>query len=732
MRHICLAFCGGVLLAHQLPVLPPTWVPLSLLVLLTPLLRLSLFRAVWFLLAGVGLVVVSAQAALSDRLSAGEDGRVQTVQGRIIGVPAAGERDVRFLFRPLEPDLEDLPKRVRVRWFQAPIVPEAGSVWQLKLRLASPYQRVNPGVPDIERYYFANRIGATAQVVGAGDNRQLEKGRGLHNWRQRLGRWVRLRIADEDASALAVALTVGDRQLIDPQLRERLLVTGTAHLVAISGLHVGLVAGGTWLTCAALLRFVALPAKRWPATLLAIPPALAAAVIYSALAGFALPTQRALIMVTFGFLAVFLRRGTSPWNVLLYALCAVLLLDPLAPLGAGFWLSFGAVATLIYLAAGHSSAATSVESFGRVQLALLVALAPITLWWFGRIAWLAPLANAFAIPLVGSLVVPLLLTGVMLGQFSEALGGFLVGWAGWLLELLDHGLAMLASLNPGADIRAVPPFWVMLPVCLGVVTVLTPVALPVRLCGLLLVALPLAWKPAPIPEGGAVVVLADVGHGHALLIRTRRHALLYDTGPAWFGRDLARLLIHHGVRRPDAVVLSNDRAGSIGGADAALLDGATRIGPDQDITCADAAGWHWDGVELRFIRNASGADAGCLLMIDAGGDRLLVAHAVSRAGAAHVAAGALDPVRWVIAPVHGHGEAVPSEFAARLGAETVFVPIDRNNRFGLPHEQALLDWDRAGTRTVTTGESGAVTIRLGGDGSGDRTARGTGRYWLRH
>lgn len=728
MRGALLFFSGGVVVAHQLSALPPPWLIVAMLFMLAPVLRWPRMRPPLAFLVGIWLAVLTAQGVLDDQLPVSRAGETHELEGRIGSIPIMTDYGAQFVFLPQNPQRADVPNKILVRWYGGPLDLQAGSTWRLRLKLQPPKHQLNPGVHDRERYHLLNRVGAIASVVQNTANRQLAPGRGLHYLRQRLSVTVRRYIADPQAAALGVALSVGDRQYLDSALRERLHSTGTAHLVAISGLHIGLVAGGVWLLSGLLWRLAGHAAGRVPAALAGVFPALVAATFYAALAGFALPTRRALLMVALAFAALLLRRRTSPWTILLLALACVLVLDPLAPLGAGMWLSFGAVAALLWVSRGRPSVGPKYAQYARLQLVLLIALAPLTLLWFGHIAWLAPAANLVAIPFVGSLAVPVLLTGISVSMFQEAVGGFLLAWAGWLLESLDRGLAFLAVLDPETASRAVPPMPLMLFSMAGSFLLLLPRGVPGKLGGIGLLMLPLLWLPPAPPAGRADIFMMDAGHGHAMLVRTREHALLFDTGSSYLSTELHALLRLQGVSKLDRLVLSNARAGSIGGADLLQIPVIDRIGEGQPRRCNEVANWNWDGVHFRFLDREADGLGDCLLSVEAGGDRLLVAHALTpRAGGVLQDRTVDETVTWLVVPQHGHRSGTSRELANLLSPTAVFVPIDRHNRYGLPHPETVAIWEEADADFVQTGHSGAVTLQLGRHHY--VTERDQGRYW---
>ena len=255
------------------------------------------------------------------------------------------------------------------------------------------------------------------------------------------------------------ALTIGDRSRVDAGQWAVLRETGTSHLMAISGLHISLVAGLVFLLSRRCWSLFGGLAEALPAGRAAALPALLAALIYAALAGFSLPTQRALIMICVAMLALFLGKQTRPLNVLCLAMLAVLAVDPLAVLSAGWWLSFSAVSLILYASGGHIGGQSLWRRLGYVHLMLAVGLLPVLLLSFQQASLVAPVANLVAVPWVSLLVIPLALLGVLILMISETAGSWLIDLASLLLDTLWPLLAWLGDSGVASWQQPRPPLW---------------------------------------------------------------------------------------------------------------------------------------------------------------------------------------------------------------------------------------------------------------------------------
>jgi len=259
--------------------------------------------------------------------------------------------------------------------------------------------------------------------------------------------------------------------------------------------------------------------------------------------------------------ALWFGRTSAAYSVLAAALVVVLLLDPWAVLASGFWLSFGAVGLILYVTAGRIGQASRLQEWASVQWALTLGLAPLVLAMFQQVSIVSPLANAFAIPLVSLAVVPLTLLGVVIP------GDWLLQLAAWLMTLCTQCLAWMATLPNAVWQQHAPASWSVLLAVLGVFWLLAPRGVPARWLGLCAL-LPMLWPVVARPQPGELWVdVLDVGQGLSVTIRTRNHALIYDTGPSFSAetdagsRIVVPFLRAQGVPRLDGLMVTHNQNG---------------------------------------------------------------------------------------------------------------------------------------------------------------------------
>ncbi|WP_187147845.1 ComEC/Rec2 family competence protein [Halorhodospira halophila] len=495
-------------------------------------------------LLGCAWALLSACWLLAHELAPSHDGTDACLEGQVVSVPEIESHRARFEFRPdgvLDGELlEPLPRRIRVDWYGATEEPAPGERWQLCLRLRAPDGFLNPEGFDYQRWLFQRRIGATAYVREAEQAERLSGGWRIDSVRTRIADAMAERLGDSRYLGLVQGLGVAVRDRIGDDQWEVLSVTGTAHLLAISGLHIGLVAGLAGTLAGGLWRVVPSLVRRVPALIAGTLAGALAAAGYAALAGFTLPTQRALLMVLVFAGALLLRRPLSPWHSLAVAAAAVLALDPWAPLGAGFWLSFGAVAIILAATTGRPMQRGPLPWL-RIQVLVGVGMLPATAVWFGHLPLLSPLANLVAVPWVSVSVVPLILTGVALQPVVPEWSGGLWQGADAALGVLMRVLSALAEFLGAVEVPT-PSVGAVALAAVGVALVLAPRAVPGRwLAGPLLALLLLGPGSSGGGPSGRVVVF-DTGGGLTALACDGRQAVVYGGGPGG-GLDAASVAV---------------------------------------------------------------------------------------------------------------------------------------------------------------------------------------------
>jgi len=645
-----------------------------------------------------------------------------------------------------------VPGRLRLTWYEPPIELEAGNALRLKVRLKEPRGLSNPGGFDYERWLFLEGYRATG-YVREGD-RQRDASIGPARWwlmkRADLARKITAATPGTDAPVLLTALALGERFGFEERHWEGLRRTGTSHLMAISGLHIGLVAALSfflvrriWIRLPGVLAHYDLPS----AALVSF----ACAALYAAAAGFAIPTQRALLMLSVAYLAVLTRRFVSMTAGLSTALLFVLFWDPLMIISPSFWLSFVAVGLLWQLGQSRTGFAqnSKFRKSARIQWGICLGLTPVVVLFFGEISLVAPVVNFVAIPIFTLVLVPLTLLAT-LTLSVDFLGPYLMYGAGLLAQSVWWALEFIASWSWSAIALPQADRWQFVLAVIGVIFALPIHPLPCRyLSAFAILPLLVVQTDGPKP-GVAVATVLDVGHGLAVIVETRNHVLLYDAGPRYrSGFDSGSEIVLPALRangrtRLDTIVISHADTDHSGGA-AAVIDSFPRaqliVGPDVTLlhasACQGGQSWVWDGVEFSFLHpparyTSLGNDSSCVLKVTTRAGALVITGDIeSRGERALLSQVPRLRADVVIVPHHGSATSSTPALVDAMNAQYAVVSTGYTNQWGFPRPEVRARWEASGAKVVTTGASGAITIALGSSGEPRLTFRRDRRrrYW---
>lgn len=754
---------------------------------------------------------VYAQYYLDQQLPSAWEGRDVTVVGTIESLPYRFERGVRFNFlvekiAPQGLETPPIPERLALAWYTAGAFDQPGAApatlpelrpgerWQLTVRLKRPHGSANPHGFDYEVWLLEQGLRATGTVRP--DAQLAYKNQRLQAFVLSPGHvveasrgWLRERILaalpKQKYANVIVALVIGDQRGIAQSDWAIFNRTGVGHLVAISGLHITMIAG----LFAALVGFLwrrsfftraQLPLLL-PAPKVMVLAGLAAALLYVLLAGFGVPAQRTLYMLAVVGAAFWMGRLTHISYVMCLALGVVLLADPWALLWPGFWLSFGAVAIILFASSGRvgSDAVTephvltaverhrqpsrgvllwrSVRAGAYTQYVVTLGLLPLTLLLFGQYSLVSPLANAVAIPLITLLVAPLALLGSVLpAPLSEWVLWTAHALVEWLVTVLDW----LSSQPFAVWQTPLPTMWMFLLALAGTLLLLAPRGWPARWLGLF-GWLPLLLNSPTWPEEGQMQVTAfDVGQGMALLVETSEHRLLYDTGPAYGpqsdggNRVIVPYLKARGINHLDVMVVSHSDNDHAGGALSVLKDVAidrmySSLPPDSPVVqaapdhrrCLTGQHWRWDGAEFSMLYPAPSIYESekwkpnahsCVLKVALGKNSILLPgdiEAVQEDELLNSAVATGLRATVLLAPHHGSGTSSTEAFLRAVNPEVALFQVGYRNRFNHPKPEVFERYARMGIRGMRNDESGAITVKFDKGVRVEEYRSEHARYW---
>ena len=751
----------------------------------------------WLLVAGAACVAVGfawagvlAQWRLAEDLPEAWEGRDIVVSGVVAALPQRFERGERFEFEveAVHTEGAQVPGRILLSWYhgwdelgEGELAEERyaravrpGERWRFTVRLKRPHGNANPHGFDYEAWLLERGIRATGSIRARAEAVRLadfvtHPGYAVERLRDALRERFLVALPGAPYVGVLIALAVGDQRAIPNDQWQIFNRTGITHLVSISGLHVTMIAALVAALVSRLWRCSTRLLLRLPAQRAAVLAGWLAALIYALIAGFEVPAQRTLYMLSVVAWCLWAGRHYGVARTLLMALLVVLVLDPWAVLATGFWLSFGAVGVLFFVASGRGESAeraareASVLSegwrqrwsrallgWGLAQWAVTLGSVPLLLFFFQQFSLVSPLANALAIPLVSFVITPLALL------FALFPWPPLVHLAHALLAWMMDGLQWLAALP--VWLQPAPPLWSVLLALLGVFWLLLPRGFPARWVGLVLL-LPALFSPPPRPAAGeAWVEVLDVGQGLAVVVRTRQANLLYDTGPLYGPQANAgqRVVVPYlralGVRELDVLVVSHrdkDHAGGTDAVRAALpvrraLSSMTEPGFEP---CIAGQSWAWDGVRFSLLHPDAAAYAGkprstnalsCVLRIEsqngtsmlltgdieASNERALIARA---RGGERRDAGSELRADVLLVPHHGGRGSSSVEFIAAVAPRHAVFSAGYRNAFGHPRTDILARY--AGSHHWRTDRDGALRIVLTDTASVRAWRQERARYW---
>lgn len=687
----------------------------------------------WLVLAG--WVFTGIHQEWASRLPAGLNGVDVVVDASLFNVtPLGGSKrlllNVERCNAPAGyPDCHLLDK-VRVTAYGATDY-QAGEQWRMTVRLRPPGGFANPGSFDFEQWLWREGVHATGYVrQEPAPERMREAGFSI--------RRLALDVLDDtplDARTQRwlAALTLGEGDRLTQDDWALLNATGTTHLVVISGLHVGLVAGFVLLLSRAAARL--LTPLNWRMRVWPWWVAAAATVGYALLASLAPPAMRAMVMALVGLWVLSGRHAPGTWQAWWLALALIMLVDPLSLWRPGLWLSFLAVAWLIVIWQGRARPQGLKGwcfALLRSQLLLAPLMAAAVLIAFGRIAPAAPLINLIAVPWVSSVMVPLALAGWLFTPLP------LVGTGVWwlfeqALTVLHTLLTLAVTLWPlwepdQALIYPLSAALLLLALCWG----LPGVVSWLRAGAVLPVALLPLWSTSPIIADGVLrVTVHDVGQGQLIELRSSHYRLLYDTGPRFQTGFMPLQTLWAPNQHFDQVIVShadNDHAGGV----RALVDDHrverwyAPLGESLPVSaeaCQRGQTWQRDGIIYRFLWPPAGPthysanDRSCVLEVSVGEQRLLITGDVSRDIERRFLRDIHLPVSVLVAGHHGSLTSSGAQFVQHTSAQHVIFSAGRNNPFEHPVDSVVRRFNRQDSCLWNTGHDGALRFRLQEDRS---------------
>lgn len=695
-----------------------------------------------------------------------------TITGEVSSLLNHNSAEVAFEFFVTKSDSFPSPPpehlRLKLRWQRGTPVPimRQGERWRLQVRLRPPHGRVNSAGFDRERHFVGKGLHGTG-VVKSGQRLEASHGT-LAGLRQSYFDRALEQTASLDYQAYLMALGFGYRGLLDSSDWSVLRDSGLAHLMAISGLHIGLAVMVGW-GLGGVIRTLLGDTNRWQWLPLWFASGLGLG--YAWLAGFSLPTQRALLMSVLVLLLLRLQIKWAAWHILLAVCAASLMVNPLASYSAGFWLSFAAVLVILLVGAGGIRTAQvgddNVSSYQRVrhklrvlaymQLALLLLMLPVQWVWFGGFAPLAPVINFIAVPWVSGLTVPLVLAAIVFSGWHPVAMGLwqLADWTlrpvVWLADQATGSwLTLAASWQPYL-------IALVLITCLGWLLPFRPFK---ALWGVVLLAV-ISWDGGVSRMNGIArsdnivssdhtarsenremastpwqVDMLDVGHGLAVVISRNGKAVLYDTGDVWPMGSIASsviepVLLQRGIHQLDGLILSHADSDHAGGASYLTSRFQPQWMRSSDIrpgyqACVRGEQWQWQSLDFRVLWppkpvNRAANPHSCVILIS---DTSLQNEAMPSLlltgdidAIAELLLARLEPElspNILLVPHHGSATSSTATWLETMDPEYALVSVSRYSPWQLPAESVRQRYRNQQITWLSTARAGQVSLQIDG------------------
>ncbi len=661
----------------------------------------------------------------------------------IITLPEHTSHGQRFIVLTKTLDGHALHRKILLSTYELNSNFQVGDLRQWHVKLTAPHGLHNPEEFDYEGWLFYQGIEAKGYTLAHTTTQLISHYQNFFwdAWRARIQRCIMQSVKNHDEAAILSALAVGYRGEMDETLWTVFQNTGTNHLIAIAGLHIGFVAFFIyalsfllWRISYPLLRFV-------PAQIIAGIIALLFSVFYSLLAGLTLPTERALTMFLLLVVGDLFHRKTTLCHKACIAIWIILLLDPGVLLSQSFWLSFLAITSIGYIFEGRHQSATKIKQWSKAQAGIFLGILPITLWFFQKISWVSLIANAIAIPWVGFCIVPLSFVASIISLINASLGEKLFFGCSLLLHPLWLYLKWLAFLHFAIWNHGFSNAWMFLASVIAVAIILMPRGLPGRWLSIIWI-LPFICARGLFPPSHEIwLTLLDVGQGLAVVVATSHHVLLFDAGPRFpEGFDAGSSVIFPyllQLQHPsiDVAVISHGDNDHIGGIWSLLkLTNIKQImtSVPQKFSamkikvqpCYQGESWQWDGITFEMLNPPlgqayAGNNSSCVLKIGNGKQSILLTGDIEKKAENYLLLSEAQKLAATVLIVPHHGSATSSSlgFIQAIHPRYALFGVGYHNRYRFPASAVLKRYWSEHSCTLTTAKNGAIFVRLSDLGS---------------
>ncbi len=754
-NFISIFLCAGVILAVFLPCFPSliAVIFLAFFALVLCFSKRVFLVALGWLLLGFCWSVLYCLSTTDGWLPQELEDKEISITGVVMDFPRATERGWQFDF-----NAEELGGKIRLSTYDQSgesESPKFSCRYHYLVKLKRPRGLLNFQQYDYQSWLLQAGYRATGYVRAIKDC-EPRKPDVILSWRSTIANWINQSSISDYAKSTLLGLLIGSYADIDIFQWQILRDSGTIHLLSVSGLHIVLVAMLVHFCIRKMVCWMMFPLRWLPAEYWAGCAALSSATLYALLAGFSVATQRSLIMVAVAVVQRFLYGRFLFGTVFFVSVLLVILLNPLSILSAGFWFSYMATAVLLLSNYGYSSAGSvlkikAIADSIKLQWLVFLLMAPVLLYVYGRVPLLSLPLNLLAVPWVSFLTLPLGFSALLVLPVSTQLAEWLLQLSGWTLDIYWQAMQLGVGIGKswqlfmgGFDLVA------LLLVIAGLgFFCLIPQGVPLRFCGIFL-CLPLLFpRGIHLSPAEAEVTVLDIGQGLAVIVRTAKHVLVYDTGDRRSdrfdaGRDIvAPALRNMRVDKIDMLMITHADSDHAGGRKGLLKEfSANQLwsgtpeqlsGDEVFLTCRAGMHWRWDGVTFKVlspdlldanaVKNSSENNRSCVVLVDTGTQRILLTADIEKeAEQVLVLSGQDIHADILLSPHHGSKTSSSPAFLDAVNASNVIVSSGFHNRFHHPATNVMQRYYDRDATVFNTAELGAVRILLSSAGIDIRPA----------
>jgi competence protein ComEC len=661
--------------------------------------------------------------------------------GKVDNLPIYKSNKVKFTFKVNELSNEVKVNKLLVSWYdnkqfqsenteyllrKLPEV-KAGQTWKFKLKIKPIHGYQNPGSFDYSQWLFRNAYDATASVKEAvlvAETNSYDIKSKFNLVRAKISKLIKQKFPSKRVQSLIQALTIGDKSLISFDDSTLFQDTGTAHLIAISGLHIGLIAF-VGVLFGRLLFWIWVNERvnrfKYEAVF-----AVMFSLFYALLAGMSIPTIRALVMVVLFSIAHAYKKRITRWQAWSYAMLVVLLIDPFSVLDMGFWFSFGAVATLMFSFTGRKQNPSKWQAFIKAQLVILIGLMPLMVVVFKQINLLTPFANILVLPLASLLIIPLIFASLLVYVISETMAGFLFHLVNKTSEILFWILDYLQQFNFLKISISHQNLYALATLLIISFVLLLPRLFRWRFLSAFLVIPFLLTPKSPLKNKEFKVNLLDVGQGLSVIITTQNNTMIYDTGAKFdSGFSLVDSVIlpflqTSNIENINMLILSHGDNDHAGGAKKLIeyfenIKVLDVVGQHQ--ACLYPESWLWDGVLFEVLSPFElipyfGNNSSCVVKVSSEYGSILLTGDIEEAVEFRLVSQFKQKIQSdiLLVPHHGSRSSSGEDFIDAVKPEYALNSSGYANQFNHPHPLIKQSYKDKAIKFLDTQDKGMVEV----------------------